>query len=256
MKRWMVYALWAILLIGCVMGGFVTRGSFSEVPAKEEDLAPLQYFYRTKNQTSQMYSTEFSATVAELVGQADCVVVATFRGDRRGANKAYKSWVFVEQVLYGGEGLIGKEILIYEPVTYKEYNGELYRFANPDVWEVLQAQFSVEDEGSFYLSPTAGYDFGGTMLQPGQSYILFLQERPRAMGMDKPEVPEYVFIESPYCKVWTDRSVPLEQYVQPPLYLTAGQAADYEILVDNQEIYRQFVDTKTKIFLTFHISVE
>ena len=256
MKRWMFYALWAGLLVSCVIAGFITRNSFSYIPAEEEEFADLQYFYRNKDQISEIYASQFSTSVAELVEQADCVVVATFRGGRQGASKAYKCSLFVEQVLCGEEGLMGKEILVYEPVAYKEYNGELYRFANPDVWEDLQAQFGVKDKGSFFLSPTAGYNFGSTMLQEGQTYILFLQERPLAEGMQKPKVAEYIFIESPYCKVWADRSVPLEQYVQPPLYLTAGQAAPYEILVDSEQIYELFLDTKEKILLAFHRTIE
>lgn len=249
MKRRPFYILWALLLTVCVICAVMTRGSFVVQPSEGEAFERLQYFYRNEAVGSAVYRQQFTAPAETVIAQADCVVIGTFTGERTPKSKSYLCQVVVHRVLVGDAAMEGTTISVYEPVPYEKYNVSLYESYAPEMWAELKEQFQItQTENLWYLGTYPQYDYGNTLMQEGETYVFFLNDRELAQGMATPEQREFIPINSPYSKLWYRDSVPAADYELPPIYLSVAQAAPYEILMDDLEIYREFLRTKAELF--------
>lgn len=249
MKRWPFYVLWSLLLVACVICGMITRESFAVQPSEGEAFERLQYFYRNEATGSAVYRQQFTVPAETVIEQADCVVIGTFTGDREPRNQSYLCDVTVHTVLVGDAAMEGATIAVYEPVQYEKYNVSLYEYAAPEMWKQLKEQFHItQTENLWYLGTDMQYFYGNTLMQEGETYVFFLNDRVLAQGMAVPEKREFIPINSPYSKLWNRTSVPVEDYEIPPIYLSVAEAAPYEILMDDLEIYGEFLRTKAELY--------
>lgn len=202
-KKALLGASTVILLIVCIAGSFLTRGSFSDV--NEAGIDKLAYL------SSPLSSYEFSedkdavAYVDEQFESADLIVACSYTGTRRYSRHAFVSEVEVNRVLKGSLASDSCVAEVIEPVTVVR-----------------------DDELGICLAPDVTYIYGAPMMVEGGSYMLFL----RAYKGDG-VATRYTFVDSPFSMIRLDGD-PCTQGMDER-YLAKDELQTCSIIVDSEQ---------------------
>lgn len=210
-----------------------------------------------KSAADVAYSFEQDATDV-ISFEAGCIALTgTFTGNREPRNWCYLSDFQVESVLLGDNSLAGQTIRVYEPVAYEkisEENVDFYLDGQTEGWSQMQEKFHYGSKDGVNYWLNAAMNTGMTMFVEGERYLILIKERDYHPEMDRPEVPEYTFLVSPYAKFNLKESVPVEEYAVPDVLLSFEETMDYEILVNDKALYKRYVEEKAKLLERFGLA--
>lgn len=246
-KLWV--CLWCAIAAACIIGGLVTRASFTALDPGKTEVLNSYYMYDDLANSQDFQKVSYK----NLASSSALVVTCRFDGKREIQNECYLTEVQVTSVIKGDKSLNNQKIKVYEPVWTRYEDISFMKNAPGFDFKSTSKSFGWQGKNRIVVSqPWSVKNLYYTLMAKDNNYLLFLNQRERLPEQDQVGRPNYVMLDSVYGRVALSCTTAAD-YKKPPYSISVGNSIKYEILLTDPNCIKAYFDTKAAILKELHL---